>query len=83
MSTRRSELSREAAKLFARKGYLGTSIGDIAEALGVQKGSLYAHIASKEDLLYETLQEGAAAFHAALDALEWSARAMVEAALRG
>ena len=67
MSTRRRELTREAARLFAQKGYHGTSIGDIAEALGVQKGSLYSHIASKEDLLYETLREGAAAFHAALD----------------
>jgi AcrR family transcriptional regulator len=69
MSARRSQLSREAAKLFAEKGYHGTSIGDIADALGVQKGSLYAHIASKEDLLYETMREGAAAFHAALDAI--------------
>jgi AcrR family transcriptional regulator len=69
MSERRSELTREAAKLFARKGYHGTSIGDIAEALGVQKGSLYSHIASKEDLLYATMRDGAAAFHAALDAI--------------
>ena len=69
MTTRRSELTREAARLFARKGYHGTSIGDIAEALGVQKGSLYSHIASKEDLLYETMRDGAAAFHGALDAI--------------
>ena len=69
MSARRSELTRQAARLFAEKGYHGTSIGDIAEALGVQKGSLYSHIASKEDLLFDTLMEGAAAFHAALDAI--------------
>jgi AcrR family transcriptional regulator len=69
MSTRRSELTRQAARLFAQKGYHGTSIGDIAGALGVQKGSLYSHIHSKEDLLYEALSEGAAAFHAALDAI--------------
>jgi AcrR family transcriptional regulator len=69
MSQRRSELTREAAKLFARKGYHGTSVGDIADALGVQKGSLYSHISSKEDLLYETLREGAAAFHEALDTI--------------
>jgi TetR/AcrR family transcriptional regulator, cholesterol catabolism regulator len=67
MSTRRSELTREAARLFAEKGYHGTSIGDLAKALGVQKGSLYAHIESKQDLLYETMRDGAAAFHAALD----------------
>src|SRR5919109_855880 len=67
MSTRRSELTREAARLFAERGYHGTSIGDLAQALGVQKGSLYAHISSKQDLLYETMREGANAFHGALD----------------
>src|ERR671923_3108056 len=65
--TRRRELSRQAARLFAERGYHGTSIGDLAAAMGVQKGSLYAHIASKQDLLYETMREGAEAFHAALD----------------
>jgi TetR/AcrR family transcriptional regulator, cholesterol catabolism regulator len=69
MSTRRNELTRQAARLFAERGYHGTSIGDLAEAMGVQKGSLYAHINSKQDLLYETMREGADAFHAALDAL--------------
>jgi AcrR family transcriptional regulator len=69
MSTRREELTRQAARLFAQKGYHGTSIGEIAEALGVQKGSLYAHISSKQDLLYETMLEGARAFHAGLDAI--------------
>ena len=69
MSTRRSELTREAARLFAERGYHGTSIGDLAQALGVQKGSLYAHISSKQDLLYETMREGADAFHAALDVI--------------
>jgi AcrR family transcriptional regulator len=67
--TRREELSRQAAKLFAAKGYHGTSIGDLAEAMGVQKGSLYAHIEGKEDLLYETMRDGAGSFHAALDAI--------------
>src|SRR3954453_18546948 len=67
MSARRTELTRAAARLFAQKGYHGTSIGDLAEALGVQKGSLYAHIESKADLLWDVAREGAAAFHAALD----------------
>ena len=69
MTTRRSQLTREAARLFAEKGYHGTSIGDLAKAMGVQKGSLYAHISSKQDLLYETMAEGARAFHAGLDAI--------------
>ena len=34
MSTRKSELTRQAARLFAEKGYHGTSIGDLAEAKG-------------------------------------------------
>src|SRR5690348_12205030 len=69
MSTRRHELTREAARLFAEKGYHGTSVGDLADAMGVRKGSLYAHIDSKQDLLYEALSEGAAAFHGSLDAI--------------
>ena len=85
MSTRRRELTREAARLFAQKGYHGTSIGDIAEAMGVQKGSLYAHIASKEDLLYETMRDGAEAFHAALDAIPEDTQAVekIRLAFRG
>jgi TetR/AcrR family transcriptional regulator, cholesterol catabolism regulator len=85
MATRRSELTRQAARLFADKGYHGTSIGDLARALGVQKASLYAHIASKQDLLYETMRDGAAAFHAALDAVpeELPAVEKIRLALRG
>src|SRR5262249_20268735 len=85
VSTRRSELAREAARLFAEKGYHGTSIGALAAAMGVQKGSLYAHIDSKQDLLYETLREGALAFHGMLDAIpdELPATEKLRLALRG
>src|SRR6266516_1926848 len=69
MTTRRNELARQAARLFAEKGYHGTSMGDLAQAMGVQKGSLYSHTGSKQELLYETMREGADAFHAALDAI--------------
>jgi AcrR family transcriptional regulator len=69
MSTRRLELTRTAARLFAEQGYHGTSIGDLAEAMGLQKGSLYTHIDSKADLLWDVAREGAEAFHTALDAL--------------
>jgi AcrR family transcriptional regulator len=67
MSARREELTRIAARLFAERGYQGTSLADLAGELGVQKPSLYHHIASKEDLLWEVAWEGADAFHAALD----------------
>lgn len=85
MSTRRTELTRQAARLFAEKGYHGTSIGDLADAMGVQKGSLYAHIASKQDLLWETMSEGARAFHGALDQIPDDLRPSekIRAALRG
>src|ERR1700751_5726985 len=84
MSARRSELTRAAARLFAEKGYHGTSIGDLAQALGVQKGSLYAHIESKADLLWEAAREGAAAFRAALDSVpdEGPVLERIRAALR-
>jgi AcrR family transcriptional regulator len=85
VTTRRSELTRTAARLFAEKGYHGTSIGDLAAAMGVQKGSLYAHIDSKQDLLYEATREGAQAFHEALDAVpeEVPAAERIRLALRG
>jgi TetR/AcrR family transcriptional regulator, cholesterol catabolism regulator len=84
VGTRRNELTRQAARLFAEKGYHGTSIGDLAEAMGVQKGSLYAHIESKADLLWEVARDGAVAFHEALDAVpdELSATEKIRAALR-
>ena len=85
MSARRSQLTREAARLFAEKGYHGTSIGDLAKSMGVQKGSLYAHISSKQDLLYETMREGADAFHGVLDAIpdELPPTEKIRLALRG
>ncbi|MFN2467233.1 MAG: TetR/AcrR family transcriptional regulator [Gaiellaceae bacterium] len=75
MPTRRAELTRQAARLFAEKGYHGTSIGDLAEAMGVQKGSVYHHIDSKQQLLRELAAEGAAAFHAGLDEIDERLRA--------
>src|SRR5581483_9028772 len=76
MSARREELNRIAARLFADRGYQGTSLADLADALGVQKPSLYHHIASKEDLLWTVAWEGAEAFHAALDAVPSDAPAI-------
>jgi TetR/AcrR family transcriptional regulator, cholesterol catabolism regulator len=67
MSARRRELTREAARLFAEKGYHGAALSEIADALGVKAPSLYAHVASKQDLLYAIMREGAEAFHQALD----------------
>lgn len=53
--------------MFAERGYHGTSIGNLADALGIRKASVYSHIKGKEDLLAEIALAGADAFHAALD----------------
>src|SRR3954467_11781600 len=83
MSARREELTRVAARLFAERGYQGTSLADLADELGVQKPSLYHHIDSKEDLLWEVAWEGARAFHAALDGVPaGAATARIRQALR-
>jgi AcrR family transcriptional regulator len=60
-------------------------VGDLAEALGVQKGSLYSHIESKADLLWDVAREGAEAFHQALDQVpdEGPVVERIRAALRG
>ena len=85
MATRRDDLTREAARLFAERGFHGTSMDALAQALGVQKGSLYSLTGSKQQLLFETMSAGARAFHAALDAIpeDESAIERVRAALRG
>lgn len=69
MSTRRDELASTAARLFAERGFHGTSMGDLAEAMGVQKASLYSLTGSKQELLYRAMRDGADAFHAGLDAI--------------
>jgi len=85
VATRREQLTREAARLFADRGFHGTSMGDLADALGLQKGSLYSLTGSKQELLLETMRGGARAFHAALDAVPEDAPAVerVRLALRG
>ena len=80
----RDRLAVTAARMFAERGYHGTSINDLAGALGIHKSSLYAHINHKADLLADIALVGAAAFHAALDALPAGAPAgeRLELALR-
>ena len=46
----KQEILKQALQLFMKKGYEGTSMSDIATATGIQKASLYAHYAGKEDL---------------------------------
>jgi TetR/AcrR family transcriptional regulator, cholesterol catabolism regulator len=53
---RRDEILRIAAETFSERGYAATSIKDIADRAGMLKGSLYHHIDSKEQLLFEIIQ---------------------------
>ena len=51
MLPREQQVRAAALRLFRDKGYHATSMRDIAEAVGINKGSLYSYIRSKEDLL--------------------------------
>jgi AcrR family transcriptional regulator len=55
-------MARAAARLFSERGYHGTSMQHLADALGLQRGSLYAHIGSKQELLFDVVDEGADRF---------------------
>jgi AcrR family transcriptional regulator len=70
VGTTADRLLTNAAQLFRRKGYAGTSTRELSALLGVQSSSLYYHMASKEELLYQlctsTLGDVTAAFDAVL-----------------
>jgi AcrR family transcriptional regulator len=52
---RLQEVLDAAARIFAAKGYRGTSLNDIGTALGMNKASLYYYVRSKEDLLHRLI----------------------------
>jgi AcrR family transcriptional regulator len=66
----RSDVVAAAGRLFAERGYHGTSMRDLGRELGLLGSSLYAHVESKQDLLVEVVEEGARLFQdSAEDAL--------------
>jgi AcrR family transcriptional regulator len=66
VETRREQIYNTAGTLFSRRGYAATSVRDIARELDLQGGSLYAHIASKEDVLWAIVAGAAEQFFAAV-----------------
>src|SRR5260221_6092229 len=52
----RERLLRAAADVFPERGYDGTRVADIAAAAGVSNGAMYAHFASKAELLVDALR---------------------------
>lgn len=56
--SRRAEVLATAARLFVQRGFDATSMRDIAEAVGMQPGSLYSHFRSKDALFLAVYQTG-------------------------
>jgi AcrR family transcriptional regulator len=54
----RKEILDASAQIFSQKGYHGTSMQDIAAAVNLQKASLYHHVSSKQEILFELLNRG-------------------------
>jgi TetR/AcrR family transcriptional regulator, cholesterol catabolism regulator len=63
----RADVVQAAGRLFAARGYHGTSMRDLGRELGLQGSSLYSHIRSKEDLLVDVVQRAADLFQASAD----------------
>lgn len=61
---------RRAIELFNERGYDGTSVGDLANELGLSKSAIYHHVPSKEHLLRQALDEALDALTAAVDRIE-------------
>lgn len=55
---RRADLVRVAARLFREKGFDGTTVRDIAHAVGMRSGSPFYHFANKHELLMAVMEEG-------------------------
>jgi len=58
----KADVVAAAGRLFADRGYHGTSMRDLGQELGLLGSSLYAHVHSKQDLLVEVVEEGARLF---------------------
>ncbi len=57
-ANRRAELLRAAARLFRDKGFDGTTVRDIASAVGMRSGSPFYHFPSKQAILLAVVEEG-------------------------
>jgi AcrR family transcriptional regulator len=68
--TRRQAIEDAASVLFRERGYAGTSVRDIARAVDIQGASLYAHVASKQEVLWSIVERMATSFDSAADVVE-------------
>lgn len=67
-ANRRAELVRVAARLFREKGFDGTTVRDIAHAVGMRSGSPFYHFRSKQEILLAVMEQGLSAGLEATDA---------------
>jgi TetR/AcrR family transcriptional regulator, cholesterol catabolism regulator len=63
------QIFAEAVRIFGEKGYHAASMQNIADAVGLQKGSLYHYISSKEELLFKIFERSTGALTKALEAI--------------
>lgn len=66
IADKKEQIHRVACRLFREQGFHGASVRDIAEEVGLVGGSLYAHIESKDDVLWEIVDAAADRFFTAL-----------------
>ncbi|MDJ0953546.1 MAG: TetR/AcrR family transcriptional regulator [Acidimicrobiia bacterium] len=59
----REDVVAAASRLFAKRGFHGTSMRDLGEELGMLGSSLYSHVSGKNELLVEVVQRGAQFFN--------------------
>jgi AcrR family transcriptional regulator len=64
---RKQQIFTTARSMFSERGYQATTVRDIARELNMQAGSLYAHIESKEDVLWQIVDQAAGQFLSAVE----------------
>lgn len=84
-ASRRDEILDAAGQLFSRQGFHATSMRDLARAVNLQGGSLYAHIQSKEEVLFELVNRAADEFMSSAEAVpsDLSPKEQLELLVRG
>jgi TetR/AcrR family transcriptional regulator, cholesterol catabolism regulator len=66
-TARRRAIEDAASALFRERGYAATSVRDIARAVDIQGASLYAHVTSKQDVLWSIVDQAAGRFEDAAE----------------
>ncbi len=61
-TNRKEEIVKTAAYLFKEKGFVGVSMRDLAQEMGIKAASLYNHISSKDEILSEVIMQVAERF---------------------